>query len=142
MHRHLGKRGGFRIRPGDLETWMYGMARKRREPTVEARQHRCADGSVTKMWSVRYYDATGARRRLRCASREEADFQRARLVLAEARGAPLAASGEPAAVDASGLTLDEFWPLYQAERRAAWPARHRESTSASGVAASSHASAT
>lgn len=64
---------------------------------------------------MRYYDAAGARRRLRCASRQEADFERARLVLAEARGERLAASGEPVAVDASGLTLGEFWPLYRAD---------------------------
>jgi integrase len=91
------------------------MARKGREPTVEARTHRCADGSVTEMWSVRFYDATGTRRRVRCASREEADFERARLVLAEARGEPLAALGEPATIDASGSTLAEFWPLYRAD---------------------------
>lgn len=91
------------------------MAIKRREPTIEARRHRCADGSVTEMWSVRYYDATGARRRLRCASREEADFERARIVLAESRGEPLATSGEPVAVDESGLTLAQFWPMYRAD---------------------------
>jgi Phage integrase, N-terminal SAM-like domain len=91
------------------------MARTRREPTIEARRHCCADGSVTEMWSVRYYDATGARRRLRCASREEADFERARIVLAESRGEPLATSGEPVAVDESGLTLAQFWPMYRAD---------------------------
>ena len=91
------------------------MAIKRREPTIEARRHRCADGSVTEMWSVRYYDATVARRRLRCASREEADFERARIVLAESRGEPLATSGEPVAVDESGLTLAQFWPMYRAD---------------------------
>jgi hypothetical protein len=37
--------------------------------------------------SVRFY---GARRPLRCASREEADFERARLVLAESRGEAIA----------------------------------------------------
>jgi hypothetical protein len=90
------------------------MARRPREPTIEVREHRCADRSVTEMWSVRDYDATGARRRLRCASREEADFERARLVLAEARGEPVAAS-VVAADDGSGLTLAGFWPMYRAD---------------------------
>src|SRR4051794_37344615 len=90
------------------------MARRRREPTVEVREHRRADGSVTEMWSVRYYDATGARRRLRCASQEEADFERARLVLAEARGEPVAAS-VVAVDDGSGLTLAGVWPMYRAD---------------------------
>jgi hypothetical protein len=90
------------------------MARRRREPTIEVREHACADGSVTEMWSVRYYDAAGTRRRLRCASREEADFERARLVLAEARGEPVAAS-VVAVDDGSGLTLAGFWPMYRAD---------------------------
>ena len=89
------------------------MARKRREPTVEVREHRCADGSVTEMWSVRYYDVAGTRRRLRCASREEADFERARLVLAEARGEPVAAS--PIKAAGAELTLGGFWPMYRAD---------------------------
>lgn len=90
------------------------MARKRREPTIEVREHRCTDGSVTETWSVRYYDAAGARRRLRCASREEADFERARLVLAEARGEPVAAP-VLAPDDGSRLTLAGFWPMYRAD---------------------------
>jgi hypothetical protein len=65
------------------------MARKRREPTIEARRHRRADGSVTEMWSVRFYDATGTRRRVRCASRDEADCKRARIVLTESRREPV-----------------------------------------------------
>jgi integrase len=87
------------------------MARKRREPTVEVRTHSCADGSVTEMWSVRYYDASGARRRLRCASREEADFERARLVLAASLGQTAPVPVAPTA-PAGGLTLAEFWPVY------------------------------
>jgi hypothetical protein len=90
------------------------MPRKRREPAVEARTHRCSDGSVTEMWSVRYYDAGGVRRRLRCGSREEADFEGARLVLAESLGQ--AAPVSPAAAEATrGLTLAEFWPLYRGD---------------------------
>jgi integrase len=89
------------------------MARKRREPTIEVREHRCADGSVTEMWSVRHYDVAGTRRRLRCASREEADFERARLVLAEARGQLVAAS--PVKTAGAELTLAGFWPMYRAD---------------------------
>jgi integrase len=89
------------------------MARKRREPTIEVREHACADGSMTEMWSVRYYDAAGAHRRLRCASREEADFERARLVLAEARGELVAAS--PVETAGAELTLAGFWPVYRAD---------------------------
>jgi integrase len=66
------------------------------------------------MWSVRYYDVTVPRRGLRCASREEADFERARLVLAEARGEPAAAS-VVAADGGTGLTLAAFWPMYRAD---------------------------
>ena len=91
------------------------MARKRRKPTIEAREHRCADGSITEMWSVRYYDATGARRRIRCASLEEADFERARMVLAETRGELLATSAEQVAAEESDLTLAQFWPMYRAD---------------------------
>jgi hypothetical protein len=90
------------------------MARRRREPTIEVREHSCADGSVTEMWSVRYYDVAGTRRRLRCGSRVEADFERARLVLAEARGEPVLASFV-AADDGSGLTLAGLWPMYLAD---------------------------
>ena len=82
------------------------MARKRREPTIEVREHRCADGTLTEMWSVRYYDIAGTRRRRRCASREEADFERARLVLAEARGGLVAAS--PVGAAGAELTLAGF----------------------------------
>jgi hypothetical protein len=53
IHAVDGKRGGFRICLADLDTWMYGMGRRRREPTIEVREHRCADRSVTEMWSVR-----------------------------------------------------------------------------------------
>jgi hypothetical protein len=118
------------------------MARKRREPTIEARQHRCADGSITEMWSVRYYDATGARRRIRCSSREEADFDRARIVLAESRGEPLVTSGEPVAPDESSPTLAQFWPCTAQMRRAASPAQRCVSMSGSGTAGSSRTSAT
>jgi integrase len=44
----------------------------------------------------------------------EADFERARLVLAEARGEPVAAY-VVAVDDGSGLTLGGFWPMYRAD---------------------------
>lgn len=91
------------------------MARKRREPTIEAREHRCIDGSITATWSVRYYDATGTRRRVRCASREDADFERARILLAESRGEPITPSREPGPPNDSCLTLAQFWPMYRAD---------------------------
>ena len=66
------------------------------------------------MWSVRYYDATGSCRRLRCGSREEADVERARRVFAESLGQAAlvpAAAAEPA----RGPTLAEFWPVYRGD---------------------------
>jgi integrase len=94
------------------------MPRKGREPRVEVREHRCADGSVTETWSVRYYDESGARRRLRCGSREEADFERARMVL-EGAGAAVPASTVLAVAAAPAaeatMTLAEFWPIWFAD---------------------------
>jgi integrase len=66
------------------------------------------------MWSVPFYDAAGARRRLRCASREEADYERARLVLAESRGEAVAPPST-VTVEDSRLTLAEFWPMYRSD---------------------------
>lgn len=90
------------------------MPRKNREPSIERREHRCADGSITEYWSVRYYDATGNRRRLRCESRAEADFQKARLVF---EGPPVAAAAAVAVQEESGMTLAEFWPVWAADAR-------------------------
>jgi integrase len=103
------------------------MPRKGREPRVEERRHRLADGSVTTSWSVRYFDAGGARRRIGCASRAEADYQRAKMVLegagvsAEPRPSPaprpVAAAAwvvpEPEAPSCG--TLAEFWPIWSAD---------------------------
>lgn len=95
------------------------MARKSREPTVERRAYRCADGSVTEYWSVRYFDAGGTRRRLPCQSREEAEFRRGQILYegpppATTTGAaPVAA---PAAEEGA-LTLAEFWPVWSADAR-------------------------
>jgi hypothetical protein len=85
------------------------MARRRREPTVEVRKHSCADGSVTEMWSVRFYDATGTRRRLRCASREEADFERARLILAASLGQTAPVPADPMVLLQAMFTLAIEW---------------------------------
>jgi hypothetical protein len=67
------------------------------------------------MWSVRFCHVAGLHRRLRCASREEADFERARLVLAESRGEAVAAGEQSSSAEGSGLTLDAFWPMYRAD---------------------------
>lgn len=42
--RRRRQTGGFRIRRADLEHGCTAMARKGRDPTVEARTHRCANG--------------------------------------------------------------------------------------------------
>lgn len=89
------------------------MPRKSREPTIERREHCCTDGSITEYWSVRYYDATGNRRRLRCGSRAEADFQKARLIFE----GPPAATEAASVVEESGMTLAEFWPVWAADAR-------------------------
>jgi integrase len=73
---------------------------------------------VTETWSVRYYDESGARRRLRCGSREEADFERARMVLeGAAAAAPVAPPLPLVAAPASEatMTLAEFWPIWFAD---------------------------
>jgi hypothetical protein len=116
------------------------MARRRREPTVELRRHSCADGSVTEMWSVRYYDATGARRRLRCGSREEADFERARLILAASLGQTAPVPADPTD-PARGLTLAEFWPVYRGDAEGRLAARRYASTNVCGTAALRRSSA-
>jgi hypothetical protein len=90
------------------------MPRKPAEPTIETRRYALADGSVTTTWSVRYFDAGGRRRRVRCASAEEADFERARLVLEQSRNG----GARPAVLDAErGPTLAEFWPPWIADAR-------------------------
>ncbi len=95
------------------------MARRHREPTIERRSHRCADGSTTDSYSVRYFDSDGARRRIACGSPEEADFERARLVFEQTR--------EPTATPVSTVPvrIEQAEPSLTAE--AFWPVLHRRS---------------
>lgn len=93
------------------------MARKRREPSIEVRRYRLADGTRTETYSVRYYDSAGTRRRKACASMEEADFERARLVLEQSQNGgarPAAPDVEPELV---GMTVAEFWASWIADAR-------------------------
>lgn len=90
------------------------MARKGSEPAISERSYRLADGSLSRTYSVRYFDRSGVRRRVACASREEADFHRARIVLEQTRGIVADAAGS--AAEAS-LTVAEFWPTWLADAR-------------------------
>ncbi|MEA2492168.1 MAG: Phage integrase, N-terminal SAM-like domain [Thermoleophilaceae bacterium] len=69
---------------------------------------------------MRYYDAAGKRRRKACGSREEADFERARIVLDQSRNgaapAAITASRAPV-VDEPGLTIAAFWEPWIADAR-------------------------
>lgn len=79
------------------------------EPTIERRQWKRADGNTGESVAVRYVDATGKRRRMTCASPEEAEYERAALVLR--RGGRRADT-----VDEIGeMTLAEFWPSWHAD---------------------------
>lgn len=94
------------------------MPRKRGGPAIETRRYPLADGSFTETFSVRYYDAAGKRCRTTCATREEADFERARLVLEQSRGVPALAPAPPVeAVDEPHLTVAEFWKPWISDAR-------------------------
>jgi integrase len=84
------------------------MARDDRRPRVEIRRRRRADGTVSEVPTVRYTDAAGVRRRRRCASVEDAEFERARLALELTQNGRL---DGPMNV----LTVGEFWPTYRAD---------------------------
>jgi len=92
------------------------MARKGSEPAISERSYRLVDGSLSRTYSVRYFDRGGVRRRVSCASREEADFERARIVLEQTRGIVADAAGPgPGAV--ASITVAEFWPTWLADAR-------------------------
>jgi hypothetical protein len=93
------------------------MSRKRPEPTIEVRRYPLADGTITETFSLRYYDAAGKRRRKTCASHEEADFERARVVLEQSRNG--SSSSPPSLVepDEPSLTVAEFWKSWIADAR-------------------------
>ncbi len=63
---------------------------------------------------MRYFDRSGVRRRLSCASLEEADFERARIVLEQTRGV-VTETVEPEAEPS--LTVGEFWPTWLGDAR-------------------------
>ena len=84
--------------------------RGRREPTVERRTHTRVDGSMSEVWSVRYWDTHGQRRRKGCRSREHAEYERARLAL-EATAPPDEDS------DTGAVVLGAFWPVWVADAR-------------------------
>jgi hypothetical protein len=67
------------------------------------------------MWSVRYYRNDGARLRLRCESREEAEFQRARLVYEGVPSAPTSDAPDPDSP--TSMTLKSHWPVWAADAR-------------------------
>lgn len=86
-------------------------ARQDRQPLVDIRRRRRADGSVEEIPTVRYWDAAGKRRRLTCETTEEAEFESARMRLELSRRAVLAAAeAEPTAA-----TLSSFWPTWLAD---------------------------
>jgi hypothetical protein len=72
------------------------------------RRRRRKDGSHSVEPTVRYYDEQGVRRRKRCASVAEAEFERARMALEQGQTGRLAAP-------ADRLTLIEFWPTYHSD---------------------------
>src|SRR4051812_33496091 len=86
--------------------------RASREPTVEIRRRSRRDGSVSEEPTVRYYDAAGMRRRQTFPTLEEADFERARLVLEQSRG------GGALNGPVESLTVAQFWPTYHADATA------------------------
>jgi integrase len=93
------------------------MPRKRQEPTVTARSYRLADGSETTTYSVRYVDLLGRRRRASFATREEADFERARIVLELASVTTPPVQQLAPRQPAGDTTLGEFWAVWLADAR-------------------------
>jgi integrase len=79
-----------------------------REPTVELRRRRLADGGWSETPTVRYYDDLGVRGRQSFATMAEAEFERARLALDQVRHGPIAGPTE-------SMTLADFWPTYLAD---------------------------
>jgi Phage integrase, N-terminal SAM-like domain len=98
------------------------MRRKPAGPTVAARSYELADGTTTETWSVRFRQPDGTRVRRTFATREEADFEKARVVLELSRHGSSAAvrSGRPersAAHVSPSPTVAEFWETYLADAR-------------------------
>ena len=94
------------------------MARKGSEPAISERSYRLADGTQSRTYSVRYFDGSGVRRRLSCTSREEADFERARIVLEQTRGVVSETTAPaPSPELEPALTVGEFWPTWLGDAR-------------------------
>lgn len=94
------------------------MARKGSEPAISERSYRLADGTQSRTYSVRYFDGSGVRRRLSCASREEADFERARIVLEQTRGVVSETTAPASSPELEpALTVGEFWPTWLGDAR-------------------------
>jgi integrase len=98
------------------------MAGARRTPTVERRVRRLVDGTETEHFSVRYFAADGSRRRITCATREQAEVERARVVyelLLAATSAPVepAPVAEPEPEEKAGLTVEAFWSVWRNDAR-------------------------
>ena len=84
------------------------MARDERRPRVDIRRRRLADGSISEVPTVRWTDASGARRRRSCATVEEAELERARLTLELGNAGRIAAP-------VCAMTVAEFWPTYRGD---------------------------
>ncbi|MTD46272.1 tyrosine-type recombinase/integrase [Conexibacter sp. W3-3-2] len=82
---------------------------KGREPRIEVRRHTLKDGTVREYPCVRYFDRDGVRRRLRCGTVAEAEFERARIALEGAPAPPVEAQGR--------MLVSEFWPVWLADAR-------------------------
>ena len=80
-----------------------------RAPRVDVRSYTGKDGRRRDYPGVRYYDAEGVCRRLTCASVAEAEFERARMVLAGEAGRPAKADGS--------ATLEAFWAVWLPDAR-------------------------
>lgn len=77
---------------------------------MEIRRRQRSDGTVSEVPTVRYVNALGERKRLTCATVEEAELERARLALDLSRGRV----PEPE----SEVTLGELWPTWRADAEA------------------------
>lgn len=98
------------------------MGRKAGGPSVGVRRYELADGTTTETWSVRFRDPDGTRVRRTFATREEADFERARVALELSRHGSLApVRPGPPETPMEHLcpspTVAEFWETYLADAR-------------------------
>lgn len=114
VHGGHGSRGGFGSGRAISRPGCTAMARKGSEPAISERSYRLADGSLSQTYSVRYFDRGVVRRRVACASREEADFHRARIVLEQTRGF---------VADAAPVSDGSARSRWRSSGRRGWPMR-------------------